>query len=131
MPWTSRIDRRTRVIYTRVTGTLSVDEARRHRALVRADPGFDETYRQVLDLRAVADIRLKTEDVKALAAEGTLTAAGDLAIVTSDDALFGLCRMYYAYASDRRPQRIDVCRTIVAACERLGIPTFVLEQSDT
>ena len=122
MPWTTQIDPQRRLISTRATGVVDRQGAQNHRAQIVANPLFDSSFSQLIDLRAVERIDLSTDDIVRLASESILAAPARQAIVAPTDAMFGVSRMYYAYrCQDPNHADIVVCRTIGEAYARLGM----------
>ena len=91
-----------------------------HARLLRADPLFDPTYRQIVDMSGITedlvDIKTKRE-----ASQNQLFAPGvQRAWVASEDYAFGMARMY-AIAAESQGQSIGVFRSRAEAEEWLGL----------
>jgi len=86
----------------------------------RAHPLFDPSFSEIVDFSAVTGGRVSTFAVHTLAQRNSIYDRSSKHIVVAPQAhVFGLTRMYQAYAHETRPN-LEVVRTLEEAYERLG-----------
>lgn len=109
------------VVVVRLAGNVTPDQIQQGRAALQRDPAFRPTFRQLVDAREVETTRLDTETVQKLS-QGSAFKAGSLrAIVAPRDAVYGMARMFEAYAESCQ-QRVQVFRDLAEACAWLEVP---------
>ena len=114
------IDVERRLVISQAWGALTDDDVREHFQALRADPLFDPTYRQLIDMTGI------TEDLVAITTKqhesrNQVFAPGvRRAWVASGDYTFGMARMY-AVAAEGQGQNIGVFRARREAEEWLGL----------
>jgi hypothetical protein len=114
------IDVERKLVTSRAWGTLTDDEVREHYRALRADPLFDPTFRQLVDMTGITqdlvDIRAKQQaSLNQIFVPGVRRAW-----VASQDYTFGMARMY-AVAAENQGQNIGVFRARSEAEEWLGL----------
>ena len=124
MPISYRIDSDLGVVLTTATGALTDDELLAHKKKLARDPAFTPGMAELADMRGVERIDVTAEGVRTLIAQDQ--AAGvqgslRLAIVASQDELFGMARMYQMLGEDGFV-RVHVCRDADDARAWLGLP---------
>ena len=121
MPATYSIDVERKLVVSRAWGAMTDDDVREHGRLLRADPLFDPTFRQLVDMCGITEDLVDTS-TKQQASNDQIFAPGvRRAWVASKDYSFGMARMY-AVAAERQGQTIGVFREIREAEEWLGLP---------
>ena len=119
------IDMERGVVFTTITGVLTDDEIVQHKQKLVRDPDFSPGMRQLSDVRGVERLDVTPDGVKHFAAldEEHTDELGDhrLAIVVSDNAVFGTARMYQAFTV-RNVEQVSVFRSMNEAREWLGLP---------
>jgi hypothetical protein len=114
------IDPDQRLVISRISGTVANDDVREHNQLLRTDPLFDPTYKQLADMTGVALSLVSTETVQETAHDQFFAPGTPRAFVVSDDASFGLCRMFATHA-ESYGQTITVFRDRKEAEAWLGL----------
>lgn len=124
MPIAYTIDQRQGIIRTIATGVLTNDELIAHKKKIVADPAFKRGMVELSDVRAVDRLEVTAEGVMELALldHADRDRLGDfkLAIVVSQDVVFGMGRMYQTRTSEN-PLNVNIFRDMQSACEWLGI----------
>jgi hypothetical protein len=120
MPATYSIDIERKLVISRAWGPITDDDVREHARILRADPLFDPTYRQLVDMTGITEDLVHT-NAKQEASHGQIFARGvRRAWVASADYTFGMARMY-AVAAEQQGQTIRVFRARQEAEEWLGL----------
>jgi hypothetical protein len=106
MPVSYNIDHAHKRIYSRATGTISFQDLRDH---IKEDIGEAASYPELLDCTG-ATTDIGPDDVRKLAAEREKTAIshppGPVAVVATNDVVFGMLRMFDILTSQIRPLRV-------------------------
>jgi hypothetical protein len=120
MPATYSIDVERKLVISRAWGAITDDDVREHARVLRADPLFDPTYRQLVDMTGITKDLVDT-NTKQESSHGQLFAPGvRRAWVASADYTFGMARMY-SVTAERLGQTIGVFRTRSEAEKWLGL----------
>jgi hypothetical protein len=120
MPATYSIDVERKLVISRAWGAITDDDVREHARILRGDPLFDPTYRQLVDMTGITKDLVDT-NTKQESSHGQLFAAGvRRAWVASADYTFGMARMY-SVTAERLGQTIGVFRTRNEAEKWLGL----------
>lgn len=119
MPISYDIDDKQRRITSRLWGAVTEDEVYGHNSQLRRDPRFNPDYRQLVDLTGITEIRVSTNMINDTARDQFFTPGTRRAFVASDDAVFGLARMF-AMQAEGDGQTIEVFRDPQKAEEWLG-----------
>lgn len=99
MPFDSVIYPTRRLIVTTGTGFLTGDDGLACAIGLKIKPGFDPSFNQLLDLTAATRFTATADQMKRIAQESTFSKSSRRAIVASEEAVFGLARMFQAYRS--------------------------------
>lgn len=116
-----RIDKEAGVVYSSASGIATDDEFLSHQRLLSRDPDFRPHFRQLLDGRAITELKVTAAGIRALIAGNPWGKGAKRALVTADDTAYGLARMFEL----GRPSPQDefrVFRTIAEARDWLGLP---------
>jgi hypothetical protein len=120
LPAEYQIDVERKLVVSRAWGALTDDDVREHYRALRADPLFDPTYRQLIDMTGITadlvDITTKRRESQ----RQIFTPGVRRAWVASQDYTFGMARMY-AVAAEGQGQNIGVFRARSEAEEWLGL----------
>ena len=130
MPQSHQIDTARRIVVSRAWGGLSTVDFLAHFQAVGADPPFDPTFAQLVDLRDVTVFTLDTGTIREKAARSLFQPGVRRAIVAPSDIAFGLARMFGMYAASAS-QTVSVFRTIDEAERWLGLAAVVTRASST
>jgi hypothetical protein len=119
LPITYDIDDGERLVTSRLWGAVTEDEVYGHNQTLRTDPRFNPGYRQLVDLTGITEIKVSTNMINDTARDQFFTPGVRRAFVASDDAVFGLARMF-ALQAEGDGQTIEVFRDQRKAEEWLG-----------
>ena len=101
MPVTYLINHKARFIETRCTGEVTFDEVMNHFKQLEAEPALPERLDVLLDLEGAMTLPESGQLLEVARAVDRLKAKvqwGACAIIASGDALFGMSRMFEAFA---------------------------------
>ena len=125
MPTDFRILPHIRAVHVRSSGVVSLQEILAYEERLAADPGFDPTYTEVIDMRQVERLDLSHADVATIVGyeqnHARYAGVRRVAVVAPADLEFGLARMYEMLGDDS-PMETEVFRNLDEACERMGLP---------
>jgi hypothetical protein len=98
MPISYTIDAERNLVLTVASGTLSDDEVMTHKWALHDDPGVGPGMKELSDVRGVERLEVTEVGVRAMAKIDRAVTAGVgehmLAIVATEDIIFGMARMY-------------------------------------
>ena len=114
------IDVERKLVTSRAWGALTDDDVREHYEALRADPLFDPTYRQLVDMTGITEDRVDTATKRRESQNQIFVPGVRRAWVASQDYTFGMARMY-AVAAENQGQNIGVFRARSDAEEWLGL----------
>ena len=99
MPLSFQVDTRERIIRSRGSGVLTVEDLLDYFADSRADPDYEPSMHRVMDLREVTQLP-SSEDIRSLATFARSRApleTARMAIIASSDLAFGVSMMFKAF----------------------------------
>jgi hypothetical protein len=109
------VDPRTRTRTARYSGVITEEELLTTYATLVADPGYDPTFDDLVDLREVERLELSAAAIRQLATMfvplDAVSGHTRTAIVAASDAVFGMSRMYEMLRGDEVPEEIRVFRS--------------------
>jgi hypothetical protein len=117
MPAFYKIDKENRLVMSTASGTITGPEARSHHQNLSADPDFDPSYSQLLDCSHVTKIDVNSDDIRALAQDNLFSATSRRAFLVSNDAAFGLARMFEIIRETQGDSGIQVFRNLDEALD--------------
>jgi len=120
MPITYTIDPEKKLVLTRIWGAATENEVAEHNRSLRVDPQFDPHFRQLADLTGLTAILVSTKVVEETAHDQYFAPGTRRAFVATDDAAFGMARMFALHA-EGLGQTIHVFRDRTAAEAWLGL----------
>jgi hypothetical protein len=120
MPASYRIDVARRLVLSRAWGVFTAQELYDHFNTLAADPLFDPSFPQLVDLREVERPYLEPSIIGRHALEYLFGGSTQRAIVTSSGVEYQLARMYATIAA-YVPQNVRVFRDMHDAEQWLGI----------
>ena len=120
MPISYHIDPRQQLVVSHLSGVVTNDEVQVHNSTLPTDPRFDPSYRQLIDLTGITEIRVTTETVTTAAQNQYFTPGTRRAFVATSEAAFGMARMF-ALRAEAGGQTIEVFRDREKAEKWLGI----------
>lgn len=124
MAYSFQIDSDHGVVLFKGTGTFSVDEMTNGLAEVLADPAFKSEFNHLVDMRDVTEFEPRTPDIRGRAyrdRESVQFNSSRIAIVSANDLVFALSRMYATLMEDSKVS-VRVFREMSEAREWLGLP---------
>ena len=108
MPATYTIDTTRNCAFTKVNGTLTVEDIVGHFETARRQR--IQSYKELIDLRNAAPPFLAAQDIWRAALSvrfsGSQEAFGPRAVIVSDDEMFGLARLFVSFLSGCIPMEI-------------------------
>ena len=109
------------LVYTVFSGLVTDDDFAEHSRVLLADPRFEASMPELVDLREVTRVELSAETIP-LSARSLLHAPqAKRAVVAPTDFLYGLARMYQAYRDKLAEGDFRVFRSMPAALEWFGL----------
>jgi hypothetical protein len=120
MPFSHEIDAKRRLVTSLLWGPVSEDEVHEHNRQLRSDPQFNPRYRQLADMSGVTEILVGTKTIVETAQDQFFAPGVPRAFVASEDAAFGMSRMYASHA-EGLGQTIKVFRERAEAEAWLGV----------
>jgi len=121
MPQDYSIDEQQQVIWTRCWGVLSDADIVCHQARLRDDPCFHPTLNQLVDARAVTEVKISAAAISKLGESTLFSPEAKRAYVVAQDALYGLVRMYEMHQAARGSEAVRVFRDHAVALAWLGV----------
>lgn len=113
MPITYRIDRQRGIVWTHATGVLTDAELLAHKRRLINDPDFRPGMRELSDVREIERLEVTPKGISRFVAQDKTdeTQLGDhrLAIVASENVVYGMARMYQSL-TDGSPRNVMVFR---------------------
>ena len=124
MPIEYRIDPQARVVYTTASGTLDDAQLLEHKKKLTSDPGFHPGMVELSDVRGIEKLDVTTDGIRHFALKDQRDKGKlrdyKLAIVASEDVVYGMARMYQANTAMNVPN-VRVFRDISEAKDWLGL----------
>jgi hypothetical protein len=120
MPEQHQIDMARRIVVSHAWGVFSTADLLAHYQGVAADPDFDPTFSQLVDLREVTTFSVDSDTLRSKARNPIFHPGVRRAFVGASDLAFGIARMFASYAASAS-QTIVAFRTIDEAERWLGV----------
>ena len=120
MPTSYEIDPQRRLVTSRIWGAVTDVEIFQHNQTLRTDQKFDPSYRQLVDMTGITSIGVSTSMINETSLDQFFEPGTRRAFVATDDAVFGMARMF-ALRAEGLGQTIQVFRDERLAKEWLGI----------
>ena len=120
MPASYRIDVARRLVLGRAWGVFTAQELYDNYNKLAADPLFDPSFVQLVDLREVERVDMEPSVIRRHALEYLFSSGTQRALVTSSDVEYHLARMYKTFA-EYVPQNVRVFRDMHDAEQWLGL----------
>ncbi len=129
MPWAYGILPARRIVYSRMTGTVTMNDFLELRRAVEADARFDRTFSQLVDLSG-SHPALSADEVQALATSSVAAPHCLRAIVGTDVRTHRLARSYGEFReSAASSDTTRAFRSLKEACAWLYVDEAELQQS--
>jgi hypothetical protein len=94
MPFETSFHPSWRLIITRAWGHITLADVRAYQQELAARPEFDPSWGHVVDAGGAVQVDLSGDELRQLAETSVLAPSARRAMVATDRAIFGLCRMY-------------------------------------
>jgi hypothetical protein len=119
MPATYAIDSKQQLVISRLWGAVTEDEVHDHNRRLRSDPAFVPSYRQLVDMTGITEIKVGTGLINETSLDQFFAPGTRRAFIASSDAAFGMARMF-ALRAEGLGQVIEVFRDADKGREWLG-----------
>jgi hypothetical protein len=117
------IDVSERLVVCTYYGEINDTESLGFAALIRSDPNFDPSFSEIVDFSQVTAGTVSTVAVRELSRRESIYAPTSRHVAIAPQAhIFGLVRMFQAFAEQTRPN-VAVVRTMDEARKVLGLGT--------
>jgi hypothetical protein len=101
VPFSYTIDQSRRLLLTCASGVLSDADILAGAATLLADPAFDPTFNEIMDLREVSEVAMTHATMAGVAGRSILKPGVRRAFVTSNEMQYGMARMFTTLAASR------------------------------
>jgi hypothetical protein len=115
MPASHKIDKERNLVMSYALGVLNMEVILQHRSGLLADPEFDPSFSQLLDLTQVTKFDLTADDLRKLASQDLFSPKSRRAFLVPVDVGFGFSRMYEIISETAGQQGIRVFRNLQEA----------------
>ena len=120
MPVSYLIDTTRRIVFSRGWGVLTDAEIAAHPHALRADARFEAEFNQIVDFRALTEIRVSSGGVREVARMSPFKRDARRAFVVATDEAFGLTRMF-GFFTDSSHEKFAIFHEIEPALEWIGL----------
>ncbi len=120
MPISYTIDHDRKLVVTRLWDAVTEDQVYEHNRLLRSDPLFDPSFKQLTDMTELGEVLVGAGMIKDTARDHFFLPGVPRALVAPSDVVFGMARMF-AIHSESMGQQIEVFRELDAAETWLGL----------
>lgn len=120
MPATYHIDPARRLVVSTFMGNVSDAEVEKVIAAMASDPAFDPRFNNLVDARAVTDLAITTPAIRQSAERELFAESSRRAFVVSDDAAYGVARMFQSL-DVHGGERVGIFRDLAEAERWLGV----------
>ena len=117
MPAFYKIDRENRLVMTTASGVFTLADILAHEEKLRLDPDFDPSFSQLLDASHITKLEITSEHIRVLAQDSLFSPNSRRALLVSNDAAFGLARMFEMLRESAGDTGIEVFRSLDEALE--------------
>ena len=121
-----------RFVWCRYSGLVKMDALIAHQRQVQLLPGYEPGFRWLIDFSSASASQIRAVDLQHLVdlmahRRAGLTKLGPLALLAHQDAVYGLCRMWF-FMAENLFESIEVFRSEAEALKWLGLdPDFDLQ----
>src|SRR6516162_3057967 len=98
MPFSYTVYREQRLVVSMGLGCVTWSEIKERQDQIKTDPNFDPDYDQLVDLRAVTNFEITSEQARMLARRRIFSSKPKRAFVATSPSAFGLSRMGEAFS---------------------------------
>ena len=111
MPISYTIDHKKKLVITRLWDAVTEDQVYEHNRLLRSDPAFDPSHKQLTDMTELGEVLVGTGMIKDTARDHFFLPGVARALVAPSDVVYGMARMF-AIHSESMGQKIEVFREL-------------------
>ncbi|MFZ0821075.1 MAG: hypothetical protein WAM91_13470 [Candidatus Acidiferrales bacterium] len=112
MPCCYKIDRERRLVMSTGYGVVRREDLMEHQNQLLADPDFDPAFSQLMDFGHMTKLEVTATDMHLLAERNIFAPGARRAVVVSDDAGYGLARMFETLRDEKGERGIRVFRRL-------------------
>jgi hypothetical protein len=102
------IDKQRRLVLTNAEGCVTFDDVRRHQDRLLADPEFDASFDQLIDMTLTTKLDISGDQAQILADRRIVSPESRRAFVAAKPHIFGIGRMMEAYHRNLRATAVQV-----------------------
>ena len=117
MPAFYKIDRENRLVMSTASGIFTLADILAHDEKLRVDPDFDPSFSQLFDASHITKLEITSEHIRRLAQDSLFSPNSRRALLVSNDAAFGLARMFEILRESAGDTGIEVFRSLDEALE--------------
>ncbi|SEP41556.1 hypothetical protein SAMN02990966_05934 [Rhodospirillales bacterium URHD0017] len=128
---TLSLDRENKVLLATFSGVFGKEALSRHDAMVgRFVATHDGRFRGIADFLGIERVDVSLADLTARGRQPPITDGKQRVYVAATTEMFGLCRMFSTYQGLAGHAEPKIAKTLVEACEILGLDNPVFEPVD-
>jgi hypothetical protein len=120
MPATYVIEPNRHLVISCLSDPVTEDDLNDHNQRLRTDPAFNPSFRQLVDMTGLTEIRVSTKTINQTSVDNFFNPGAPRAFVAPTDAIFGMSRKFQLQA-EGVGQNIHVFRDLRSAEEWLGL----------
>ena len=120
MPYSYVIDVEREVVFSKIWGTLTDEDAAAHAVGLKADPRFDAEFNQVIDLRGLTDLQMTGGGIRKVAHLVPFRREARRAFVVGAGQAEALSRVLFTY-TDAGIDQYTLFRALEPAMEWVGL----------
>ncbi len=122
MPFDYVVHRKQRLVISTGSDVVTWWEIRERQDQTQTDPDFDPEFNQLVDLRAVTDVDMTSDQARTLARRMIFSATSKRAFVAANPAVFGMGRMWEILTElSDNPSQIRVFYDLSSALKWLNL----------
>ena len=121
MPCDYFIDVPRRLVFSSGTEVVVTDDVLNHMSRLSRDPNFLPEFNQIIDLRAVTQFKLSSEDIRRIAKRNIFAPTSKRSFLVASTLLFGLGRMFETYREIEGEQGIKIVTDMEEARSWVGL----------
>lgn len=122
MPFRYVVYKEHRLVISTGSGCLTWTEIKEQQDQTKTDPGFDPEFNQLVDLRAVTNFEMTSDQTRMLARRRVFSSTSKRAFLAGDATAFGMSRMWEILTElSENPSKIRVFDDLSSALNWLGL----------
>ena len=125
MPFSYVVYKEHRLVVSSGSGLVTWEEIKSRQDETKADPSFDPSFNQLVDLRSVTGIQMSGNQARMLASRQIFSPQSRRAFVATSPSIFGMGRMWEIYTEvSKTPSQIRVFADLPSALNWLGLDSL-------